>query len=118
MGAGWAGIAAAVDVCRNGHQVTLIESSRTLGGRARALPRRAHPDPAADDAWMTLDNGQHILLGGYAQTLRLMDALGIDRDTSFLRLPLDLRDAQGLGLHLPDKARPWNLLAGLVMARG
>ena len=118
VGAGWAGIAAAVDVCRNGHQVTLIESSRTLGGRARALPRRAHPDPAADDAWMTLDNGQHILLGGYAQTLRLMDALGIDRDTSFLRLPLDLRDAQGMGLHLPDKARPWNLLAGLVMARG
>ena len=118
VGAGWAGIAAAVDVCRNGHRVTLIESSRTLGGRARALPRRAHPNPAGEDAWMTLDNGQHILLGGYAQTLRLMDAVGIDPDTAFLRLPLDLRDAQGLGLYLPDKPRPWNLLAGLAMARG
>ncbi len=118
VGAGWAGIAAAVDVCRNGHRVTLIESSRTLGGRARALPRRAHPSPAGEDAWMTLDNGQHILLGGYAQTLRLMDALGIDPETSFLRLPLDLRDAQGLGLYLPDHPKPWNLLAGLAMARG
>jgi len=60
VGAGWAGIAAAVDACRNGHRVTLIEASRTLGGRARALPRRAHPDPAADDPFLTLDNGQHI----------------------------------------------------------
>ncbi len=118
VGAGWAGIAAAVDVCRNGHRVTLIESSRTLGGRARALPRRAHPNPAGEDAWMTLDNGQHVLLGGYAQTLRLMDALGIDAETSFLRLPLDLRDVQGLGLYLPDQPKPWNLLAGLAMARG
>ena len=118
VGAGWAGIAAAVDACRNGHQVTLIEASRTLGGRARALPRRAHPDPAAADPFLTLDNGQHILLGGYAQTLRLMDALNMDPDAAFLRLPLDLRDAQGLGMHLPDMQRPWNLLAGLAMARG
>ena len=118
VGAGWAGIAAAVDACRNGHQVTLIEASRTLGGRARALPRRAHPDPAAGDSFLTLDNGQHILLGGYAQTLRLMDALNIDLDAAFLRLPLDLRDAQGMGMHLPDMQRPWNLLAGLAMARG
>lgn len=118
VGAGWAGIAAAVDVCRNGHQVTLIEASRTLGGRARALPARPHPDPMAQDASLTLDNGQHILLGGYAQTLRLMEAVGIDTAAAFLRLPLDLRDAQGLGLALPAFDRPWNLLAGLAMARG
>lgn len=116
VGAGWAGIAAAVDVCRNGHQVTLMESSRILGGRARALPRRVHPQ--VGDMPLTLDNGQHILLGGYAQTLRLMDALDIDPAAAFLRLPLDLRDAQGLGMYLPDIDRPWNLLAGLAMARG
>ncbi len=118
VGAGWAGIAAAVDVCRNGHQVTLIEASRTLGGRARALPTRAHPDPTAQEPAMTLDNGQHIVLGGYAQTLRLMEAVGIDTAAAFLRLPLDLRDAQGIGLALPAFQRPWNLLAGLATARG
>lgn len=118
VGAGWAGIAAAVDVCRNGHQVTLMEASRILGGRARALPARPHPEPMAQDASLTLDNGQHILLGGYAQTLRLMEAVGIDTAAAFLRLPLDLRDAQGLGLALPAFDRPWNLLAGLAMARG
>ena len=62
VGAGWAGCAAAVEASRRGHRVTLFERARTLGGRARAVALNG----------TLLDNGQHILLGAYADTLRLM----------------------------------------------
>jgi hydroxysqualene dehydroxylase len=63
IGAGWAGLAAVSELDAQGHRVTLFESARTVGGRAR----RVH-DPSLG----TIDNGQHILLGAYQQTLRLM----------------------------------------------
>ena len=56
VGGGWAGLAAAVSATQAGHQVTLFEASRSLGGRARALPS-TRPNG------MLLDNGQHILIG-------------------------------------------------------
>ena len=67
IGGGWAGCAAAVELAARGVEVTLYESSRTLGGRARAV--RTHGK--------LLDNGQHIMLGAYRETLRLMHALAI-----------------------------------------
>ncbi len=36
IGAGYAGLAAAVELARNGQQVEVFEASRSLGGRARA----------------------------------------------------------------------------------
>jgi predicted NAD/FAD-binding protein len=38
VGAGWAGLAAAVQAVAKGHEVALFEASRTPGGRARAVP--------------------------------------------------------------------------------
>ncbi len=58
VGAGWAGMAAAVAACDVGHHVTVYEATRTLGGRARALPSANH-----DGLDTTLDNGQHIPIG-------------------------------------------------------
>ena len=66
VGAGWAGCAAAVEATRLGHQVTVFEASRTAGGRARRVMATLAGQPVA------LDNGQHILIGAYAETLRLM----------------------------------------------
>ena len=37
VGAGWAGMAAAVTAAQAGAQVSVFEATRTLGGRARAL---------------------------------------------------------------------------------
>ena len=37
IGGGWAGLAAAVLATQEGHEVTLFEASRQLGGRARGL---------------------------------------------------------------------------------
>jgi hypothetical protein len=41
IGAGYAGMAAAVELCEAGHTVDVFEASRTLGGRARAAQSTA-----------------------------------------------------------------------------
>jgi len=117
VGAGWSGLAAAIHAVQAGHRVTILEASRSLGGRARTLPASADgllPDGSA----ATLDNGQHILLGAYRETLDLMRTVGVDPAQTLLRLPLGLRFADGDGLQLPDWPQPWNLIAGLLTARG
>lgn len=113
VGAGWAGLAAAVQATERGHAVTLFEAARTLGGRARTLVV-ALPDGGT----ALLDNGQHILIGAYLETLRLMEKVGVDPGAALLRLPLVLRDPQGRGLALPAWPAPWDAAAGILAARG
>ena len=113
VGAGWAGLAAAMAATRGGHEVTLFEASRQLGGRARRLlvdvPGHG---PAA------LDNGQHILIGAYRETLGLMRLAGIDPARVLHRLPLTLRFPDGGGLELPDAPAPWDAALGILRAEG
>jgi len=113
IGAGWAGLACAIEATRAGDEVTLFEAARTLGGRARALP--AH---LPDGRPIVLDNGQHIMIGAYSATLALMRELGIDPDAVLHRMPLTLRFADGGGLQAPRWPPPLDLLAGILGARG
>lgn len=111
IGAGWAGCAAAVELARKGLQVSLFESARTLGGRAR----RVEHDGAV------LDNGQHILLGAYRDTLRLMRLCGIDPAKAMLRLPLQMRYPPGSGgmdFIAPRLPAPLHLLVALLRTKG
>jgi hydroxysqualene dehydroxylase len=91
IGAGWAGLAAAVQATRAGHRVTLFEMAPHAGGRAREVRHDG----------LALDNGQHILIGAYTQTLRLMREVGVDPAAALLRTPLRLTEPDGRGLHLP-----------------
>ena len=113
IGAGWAGMAAAIAHRQAGRQVTVFEASRTVGGRARAVPG-VLPEGAA----ATLDNGQHILIGAYTESLRLMRLVGVDPTTALLRLPLTLQFPDGQGLQLPDLPPPLDALLGIVRAKG
>ena len=113
IGAGWAGMAAAIAHRQAGRQVTVFEAARTVGGRARAVPG-VLPDGTA----ATLDNGQHILIGAYTESLRLMRLVGVDPATALLRLPLTLQFPDGQGLQLPDLAPPLDALVGIVRAKG
>ena len=124
IGAGWAGCAAAVEATRLGHSVTLFESARVAGGRARRVDCSVNGQPLA------LDNGQHILIGAYTETLRLMQTLGVDPGSSLLRLPLRLQFPNGEGLAFPRSAvfaawpggprwpAAWQAAWGIAMARG
>ena len=77
IGGGWAGCSAAVELARAGFKVTLFEAARTLGGRARLVEMQG----------AQLDNGQHILLGAYAETLRMLALVGVDPARALLTLP-------------------------------
>jgi len=108
VGAGWAGLSAAASLADHGIPVTVFEASRSLGGRARRV--------SIDGA--DLDNGQHMLIGAYRETLALMRKVGADPEKLFLHLPLELRFADGFHLRAPRLPYPLNLLAGLLGARG
>ena len=105
IGAGWAGLAGAVECAAADAEVTLFEMAPVVGGRARDI---AH-DPG-------LDNGQHICIGAYSETLRLLARVGVVEADAFLRLPLRLVDAAGNGLRLPRGA-PMPAFARAVLGR-
>lgn len=113
-GGGWAGCAAAVELARQGCKVTLFEAARTLGGRARGVEVRG----------LALDNGQHILLGAYRESLRLMTRVGVDEKAAFLRLPVQMRypnvsaGSDGMDFAAPRLPAPLHLALALLRARG
>ena len=113
VGAGWAGMAAAVEATAAGHRVRVYEASRTLGGRARAVPATL-----PDGSRTMLDNGQHILIGAYTVALALMRQVGVNPHQALLRLPLALLFADGGGLQLPRWPAPWDAVAGILRATG
>jgi len=108
VGAGWAGLAAAATLADRGVPVTVFEASRSLGGRARRVAVEG----------IDLDNGQHILIGAYGETLRLMRLVGADPRRLLVRLPLEVRDVSGFGFRARRLPAPLHLLAGLALARG
>ena len=111
IGAGWAGCAAAVELTRRGEQVTVIEAARTAGGRARRVEHEGHH----------LDNGQHILLGAYHDTLRMMQTVGITPSQALLRLPLQMRypaGSDGMEFIAGRLPAPLHLLSALLTSRG
>ncbi len=111
VGGGWAGCAAAVALLDAGCRVTLFEAARTLGGRARAIETNGR----------LLDNGQHIMLGAYADTLRLMRRVGVDPKQALMRLPLQMRypaGDDGMDFVAPRLPAPLHMLVALLRARG
>jgi squalene-associated FAD-dependent desaturase len=108
VGGGWAGIGAAVERCRRGDDVTLLETAGVLGGRARTVEVEGH----------RLDNGQHILIGAYQATLALMRQVGASPDALLLRQPLALVHADGTGLTLPPGAPLLAFARGVLANRG
>jgi squalene-associated FAD-dependent desaturase len=108
IGGGYAGMAAAVELTARGIPVTVFESAKQLGGRARGV---MHNDTQ-------LDNGQHLLLGCYRETLRLIEKVGGNVEQDFLRLPLQLDLHGHFSLRAPHLPAPFHLLVALLKAQG
>ena len=115
VGGGWAGMAAAIYATQAGHNATVFEASHALGGRARLVN-----GTLPDGKQVVLDNGQHILIGAYTETLKLMQTVGVNLENALLRMPLTLqfpdKHGQLKGLKLPDWPAPW--VVGLDAAWG
>ena len=82
VGGGLAGLAVALGCEQDGHQVTLFESSSTLGGRMKTLQEANHP----------LDVGFHVLHTAYSTVKRWIDldalqSKPMDACTVFIRPP-------------------------------
>jgi len=110
IGAGFAGLSAAVQLAGAGLNVVVIESAPRLGGRASVFT-----DPETNER---VDNGQHVLFGCYRDTYAFLGRLG----TAGLA-PLDSRltiaiTAAGGRPHVlscPPLPPPFHLAAGILM---
>ena len=109
VGAGYGGLAAAVELAAAGRRVEVFEASRTLGGRARRIEIDS----------LALDNGAHILVGAYRETLRLMRAVGVDLPRALRRHPLHLEFPRELRIAAPSwLPAPLHMAWALLAARG
>ncbi|HZW73850.1 MAG TPA: hydroxysqualene dehydroxylase HpnE, partial [Caldimonas sp.] len=110
VGGGWAGLAAAVTLAAAGRAVTVFEAAPQLGGRARRVELRER----------IVDNGQHILLGGYRQTLGLLRQVHGTRPERELlvRRRLHLEEPGVFRLHAPPLPAPWHALTAILTMSG
>jgi squalene synthase HpnD len=107
LGAGYAGLAAATELVLRGHDVTLIEARALLGGRAHSF--------VDTKSGLVLDNGQHILMGCYHETLRLLRQLGVmNRLYSPLRIEVPFASEKGRSLMAATAPEPLHLLSALL----
>jgi zeta-carotene desaturase len=109
IGAGVAGLRAAVQLAARGARVVVLESKAVLGGRATAFI-----DPQTGER---VDNGQHVMLGCYHETFAFLRQIGTgDRVRVQAGLEVDFVDTAGerSRLSLPGLPPPLNFIAGLL----
>jgi len=112
IGGGFAGLAAGVELARQGRRVRLLEQKPHLGGRARSFI-----DPASGSV---VDNGQHLLMGCYRATIRFLETLGtLDRVRFQDKLSVPFLDKGGrlTALATNKLPAPWHLLIGVFRSR-
>ena len=101
IGGGIAGLSASVALAEKGFAATILEAGSQLGGRARNVAVEFNSQV------VQLDNGQHILLGAYHETLNMLKKIGVDEKQALLRLPLTLEikspaNLNAFKLHAPN----------------
>jgi squalene synthase HpnD len=107
LGAGYAGLAAAMELVLRGHDVTLIEGRALLGGRAHSF--------TDTKTGLVLDNGQHILMGCYHQSLALLHTLGVkSRLYAPPRIDVPFASEKGLSRMTATLPAPLHLLSALL----
>jgi zeta-carotene desaturase len=109
IGGGFAGLTAGVALADEGCRVRLLEQKPHLGGRARSFKYSA--------TGSVVDNGQHLLMGCYHATIRLLERIGtLDRVRFQERLAVHFLDREGrlTALECPGLPSPWHLLLGVL----
>jgi squalene-associated FAD-dependent desaturase len=112
VGAGFAGLSAAVRLAKAGARVVVVEERRRLGGRATAFV-----DPQSGEA---VDNGQHVLFGCYHETFAFLETIGAANGVTLdSTLDLEIVDRSGRRSRLRTVAlpAPFHLIAGVLRWR-
>jgi squalene-associated FAD-dependent desaturase len=113
VGGGFAGLAAGVALAERGFRVTVVEKRSRLGGRASS-----YVDQTTGDV---VDNGQHVFLRAYRDTIRFLTTIGTLDQLAFQpRLSLEVVDphrptSKVVATPLPA---PWHVAVGLLRAKG
>ena len=109
IGGGIAGLTSAVYLSKSGINVELIESSNKLGGRAYSFK-----DPVTGSI---IDNGQHILMGCYKETLKFLRLINAEDNLIYqdrLSIPFLNNNSEIFKLEATKLFYPLNLLMGLL----
>ena len=113
LGGGLAGLSAAVRLAEGGRKVTVLEATKAPGGRARSFPDAA--------TGRELDNGQHLVMGCYRETLAFLRTID-STDGIYFQKDLSVRmvkpGGQRLSLDCPPLPAPLHLAVGLLKMRG
>lgn len=106
VGAGLAGLAAAVELSGAGHRVFLYEAAPHAGGRCRSY--------FDTELGCRIDNGNHLVLSGNSDTLRYLErigALGTLEGPAEAVFPfIDVVTRQRWSVRLNEGAFPWWVL--------
>jgi hydroxysqualene dehydroxylase len=112
IGGGFAGLSAGVALAEKGLRVALLESKPALGGRAYSFA-----DPESGDF---VDNGQHVLMGCYAETLDFLARIGAAKNLVFHNdLEIEMLDRGGARatLRTARLPGPFHMSSGLLRYR-
>lgn len=118
IGGGLAGLSAAAELADKGIKATIFEAGLQLGGRARSV------NIEFNSQIIKVDNGQHIMLGAYQDTLKLLKKIGVPEKMAFMRFPLVLDMISPKGVSIFKFATPTflpfpvNQLMGFLFCHG
>ena len=113
IGGGLAGLACAVRLAGAGQRVTVVEATKRGGGRSRSFPDSSFG--------RELDNGQHLMMGCYRETLALLRTLGTQDGVRFqqnLAIEMARPGGRRIRLRCPALPAPMHLVSGLLTMRG
>ncbi|WOO39322.1 hydroxysqualene dehydroxylase HpnE [Rubellicoccus peritrichatus] len=108
-GAGVSGLSAAIKLGYEGFTPTVYEARSYPGGRAHSLKDAA--------TGLTIDNGQHIVMGCYKEFLQFTDTLGIRHkleEQDEMTVPYVSPGGRWSTLKAADLPAPFHLLSGLM----
>jgi len=109
IGGGFAGLSAASFLSCSGCKIELLEASPKLGGRAYSF--------LDNDTGVAIDNGQHIIMGCYNETLNFIKLIGAEKNLSKQsRLSLNFikQNFEICPLRASGSLYPFNLLSAVA----
>jgi len=109
IGSGFAGLTAASYLANNNHKIQLIESSPKSGGRAYSFKDK--------ETGTVIDNGQHILMGCYKETLKFLKLIGADNNLirqHSLTIKFVKENFEVCDLYAPRLFYPLNLVIAIL----